>query len=203
MSKENNKYRKMALEADELTGLPEQQNTAEAGSAPQHGAAAESDDELSAEKLSEYAREEIAAAQAASGRGHFGIHGKAARKARKAERLHKQEVRRRARHIRSVREPKTAAGRFFYKYLHNFIGVSFLTAFLIVLLTETLARQTVYGGFAFMFMHPLIFLINVLIVFTTIALAMFFKRKLFMFVVLSALWTGFRSRRTISRRGSW
>lgn len=92
---------------------------------------------------------------------------------------------------RTRREPKTQAGRFLRKYLHNFIGISFLTAFLIVLLSETLARQTVYGGIVFFFTHPLVFLLNVLIVFATISLAMFFRRKLFMFIVLSALWSGF------------
>ena len=172
MSKEDNKYRRMAMAADELDGSGESpEDTAEG---------------LSVEDLSEYAREEVAAARQAAGRGPLGVLNKEARRQRRAAREHKQDVRYRARRIRAAGKQRTAAGRFFYKYLHNFIGVSFATAFLIVLLTETLARKTVYGGFAFLFMHPLVFLINVLIVFTTISLAMLFKRKLFMFTVLSA-----------------
>ena len=177
MSKEDNKYRRMAMAADELDGSGESpEDTAEG---------------LSVEDLSEYAREEVAAARQAAGRGPLGVLKKEARRQRRAAREHKQEVRYRARRIRAAGKQRTAAGRFFYKYLHNFIGVSFATAFLIVLLTETLARKTVYGGFLFLFTHPLVFLINVLIVFATISLAMLFKRKLFMFTVLSALWAGF------------
>ncbi|MCR5135323.1 MAG: sulfatase-like hydrolase/transferase [Clostridiales bacterium] len=158
MSKDENKYRKMAMAADEL---------------------------------SDYAQEEVAAARQAAGRGPLGMLKKDARRARRAAREHKQEVRSRARRIRSASKTRTAAGRFFYKYLHNFLGVTFMTAFLIVLVSETLARQTVYGGVLFLLQHPLVFLINVLIVFATITLAMFFRRKLFMFIVLSAAWLGF------------
>lgn len=80
---------------------------------------------------------------------------------------------------------------FYRRRLHNFLGVSFLVAFLITLLTETLAGQSVWAGFVFLFTKPVVFFINVLIVFATISLAMFFRHKLFVFVVLSAVWTTF------------
>ncbi len=174
------KYRKMAVAADEINTPAAEENKAAAEAV------------TGADSISDYAAEEVAAATAAKGRERFGALKRARRaKARRGDRKPSRAVRKRARRIHSFREPRTAAGRFFYRRVHNFLGVSFATAFLIVLLTETLARQTVYGGVAFLVMHPLVFLINVLIVFTTISLAMFFRRKMFFYIVLSALWTGF------------
>lgn len=79
---------------------------------------------------------------------------------------------------------------FYRRYLHNYLGVSAVLAILITLITETLARQTVYGGFLFCFQHPLVFLYNALIIFVCLSIGILFRHRIFAAVVVSSVWLG-------------
>ncbi len=89
---------------------------------------------------------------------------------------------------RAASQQGNAFYRFYRRYLHNFLGIAFMTAFLITLITETQARKTAFGGVAFLLQHPLVFLCNVLIVFATVSLALMFRHRLFFFSVFSIFW---------------
>ena len=80
--------------------------------------------------------------------------------------------------------------QFYRKYLHSYLGISALLSLAITLVTETLARQTVYGGFVFLFQHPLVFLLNALIIFVCFAIGLLFRHRIFVTVVVSCVWLG-------------
>ncbi|MCR5481346.1 MAG: sulfatase-like hydrolase/transferase [Clostridia bacterium] len=85
-------------------------------------------------------------------------------------------------------EEMTGFERFFYKYLHNGTAMCLLLAFSLNLIIETLARQTAFGGILYLAESPLVFLYNMLIIFATLAVALLFKRRAFMYFLISALW---------------
>ena len=57
------------------------------------------------------------------------------------------------------------------------------------LIVECLNRRGIMG-LAFPFMHPIIFIYNTLIIMTSMTLALFFKRRMFVYSVVSAFWIG-------------
>lgn len=77
---------------------------------------------------------------------------------------------------------------FFNKYLNNWICRCLLVAFLLNLFIETMARQSIVGGLAFLAQHPLVYLYNTLVVFTVLSLSMLFRRRIFALVMLSTIW---------------
>jgi len=76
----------------------------------------------------------------------------------------------------------------FQRYLHNALGLCLLLATLINLIIETLARQSLFGGLHFFMERPLTFLYNVLIIFAFLSVAILLKRRIFAYVIFSALW---------------
>lgn len=64
----------------------------------------------------------------------------------------------------------------------------FLAALILTLILEGLNRYSVIGGFAFAVESPALFLFNALLVLDTLYLCLFFKRRLFVFLLVSALW---------------
>ncbi len=65
-----------------------------------------------------------------------------------------------------------------------------IVAFFIYLFIEEFARVTSnpIGGILFLFQHPIIFLYNVLIIFSTMTLALLFKKRRFAWVIISLVW---------------
>lgn len=56
------------------------------------------------------------------------------------------------------------------------------------LIVEMLSRRSVLAGISHMVTHPLIFVYNSLIILLTLSLAMFTKRKLFAYIIISDIW---------------
>lgn len=79
---------------------------------------------------------------------------------------------------------------FYEKYLHNSLVFAAVWALLLNLIIETLARQTVsiFGGFTFLFQHPVVFLYNTLIIFASLLLATVFRRRAFVFIIIFVAW---------------
>lgn len=77
------------------------------------------------------------------------------------------------------------------KFTHNSFFVAAVWAVLLNLLIETLGRfptTTVFGGLQFMVQHPLIFFYNAMIIFATLVIASIFKRRLFVFTIITIFW---------------
>ena len=74
------------------------------------------------------------------------------------------------------------------KYLHNYIGLSIVAAIIIILIIETAARQTVYGGVVFMMQHPLVFLFNATIVFMCLSIGLLFRHRVFVSGCVAVTW---------------
>lgn len=79
---------------------------------------------------------------------------------------------------------------FYEKYLHNSLVFAAVWALLLNLIIETLARQTVsiFGGLTFLLQHPVVFLYNTLIIFASLLLATVFRRRVFVFTIVSVAW---------------
>jgi len=79
---------------------------------------------------------------------------------------------------------------FYKKHLRNSLVVCLVVAFLLNLIIETLARQSLpgLGGLLFMVTKPLVFFDNVLIIFATLSIATLFKRRAFVMTLVSSVW---------------
>ena len=79
---------------------------------------------------------------------------------------------------------------FYNKYLHNSLASSLILAFILELVIETLARQSLpgLGGLKFMVTDPLVFFDNVLIIFATLVISTIFKRRVFVKAIISSVW---------------
>lgn len=77
---------------------------------------------------------------------------------------------------------------FYKKYLHNCIVFSAVLAFVINLAIETLARHSLIQGLAFFIESPAVFLYNCIIIFATFSIVLVFRRRLFFYVIIAALW---------------
>lgn len=65
-----------------------------------------------------------------------------------------------------------------------------ITAWVLTLFIEMLSRHSFVGGFEFMVYHVRYFFSNFTIIFCTMSLCLFFKRRYFALAVVSLLWTG-------------
>lgn len=74
------------------------------------------------------------------------------------------------------------------KSFTNAFSVSAILAFLLNLIIETLARQNILGGVQFLLDSPLVFIYNVIIIFSTLCIASIFKRRVFFMTIVSTLW---------------
>lgn len=74
------------------------------------------------------------------------------------------------------------------KYLNNCLAMSLFLAFLLNLIIESLARKSLMNGLDFIADSPLVFFYNVLIIFTTLSIALLFKRRIFVYVLVSIFW---------------
>lgn len=63
-----------------------------------------------------------------------------------------------------------------------------LIPLLLVLIIECLNRKSVISGVVYMFERPALFLFNTLIIMLTVSVALFFKREIFVYTVISMIW---------------
>lgn len=88
----------------------------------------------------------------------------------------------------TIHEVETMDKRKFYK--NSFVYAA-VWAFALNLIIETLGRfttQGLAGGISFLFHNPIVFLYNALIIFTTMVVASIFKRRVFVFTIVSIFW---------------
>lgn len=77
---------------------------------------------------------------------------------------------------------------FYRKYLRNSIVFSAVLALVMNLFIETMARHSLIESFRFFVESPAVFLFNSFIIFATYSIVLLFRRKIFWYVVISALW---------------
>ena len=70
---------------------------------------------------------------------------------------------------------------------HPFISFA-IWAFLLNLIMECLGRRSLIAGVAYLFHSPILFIYNVLIILMTLSVALLFKRRLFVSVLVSLFW---------------
>ncbi|MBR5230005.1 MAG: LTA synthase family protein [Firmicutes bacterium] len=88
----------------------------------------------------------------------------------------------------TIHEVETMDKRKFYK---NIFVYSAVGALIINLILETLGRFSttdLLGGVRFMFTHPTIFLYNSMIIFATLVVASIFRRRVFVFTIITIFW---------------
>lgn len=71
--------------------------------------------------------------------------------------------------------------------LNPYLSITILS-FILCLLIESLSRHNPLGGFIFMFKHPLAFLYDTALIFTTLFFSMFFKKRSAVLTLVSLLW---------------
>ena len=77
---------------------------------------------------------------------------------------------------------------FYRKYLRNSIVFSAVLALVMYLFIETMARHSLIQSIVFFAENPGVFLFNTFIIFATYSIVLFFRRKIFWYVIVSALW---------------
>lgn len=77
---------------------------------------------------------------------------------------------------------------FYRKYLRNTLVFSAVLALVMNLFIETMARHSLFGSLGFFVQSPAVFLFNAFIIFATYSIVLFFRRKIFWYVVVSAVW---------------
>lgn len=64
---------------------------------------------------------------------------------------------------------------------------TFVYSFILALIIECLNRRSI-SGLVYPFLHPVIFIYNTMIIMTSMAVALFFKRKIFTYCVIAFIW---------------
>ena len=86
------------------------------------------------------------------------------------------------------------ASKYFDADLHEgrYIGLMALSALAIYIYIEEFARLTTgpLEGIRWVFTHPVVFIYNTLIIFATMTLALLFKRRRFVWFMISVVWLG-------------
>lgn len=77
---------------------------------------------------------------------------------------------------------------FFNKYLRNHIALMIVTAIVLNLFIETMARHNPVQSVFFMIQSPLVFLVNVLIILAVLSLSMLFRKRIFVMSILTIPW---------------
>lgn len=80
---------------------------------------------------------------------------------------------------------------FFEKFIHNSFAFAIIWACFLNLVIETLGRYStvgIFGGIQFVIQEPIIFCYNALIIFATILIASVFRRRTFVFTIISIFW---------------
>lgn len=77
---------------------------------------------------------------------------------------------------------------FYNKYLKNYVVLLIVTAIVLNLVIETLARHSLIQGVLFMVQSPLVFICNTLLILSLISLSLLFRRRIFAMSMLSLVW---------------
>ena len=92
----------------------------------------------------------------------------------------------------TIQEVETIGKRkFVLKAVHTSFAGAAVWALLLNLVIETLGRMpttSIWGGFQFLIDEPIVFLYNTLIIFATLVIASVFKRRVFVFTIVSLFW---------------
>lgn len=70
----------------------------------------------------------------------------------------------------------------------NIIFICFWIAFALNYAIEAFSRHSAIEGFEYLFGSPLVFLLNTIIIFATLSVALLTKRRIFLTVMISAIW---------------
>lgn len=75
-------------------------------------------------------------------------------------------------------------------FFNNSFVIAFIAAVFLNLFIETVSRQSTpfIGGFMYMIQQPLVFLANTLIIYATLSICAFFRRRTFVLCLVSSLW---------------
>jgi phosphoglycerol transferase MdoB-like AlkP superfamily enzyme len=68
--------------------------------------------------------------------------------------------------------------------------VSTVLSFVVLIFIESWGYKTPVGGFIFLIKHPGAFVVNWIIIFTTLSVARLFRRRIFVYTVISVVWAG-------------
>lgn len=79
------------------------------------------------------------------------------------------------------------AKAFYLKYFHNALGFSVALALVLNFAIESLSRKGIAPAFIFMGDHTLVFLYNALIIFAILSVTILFRRRVFVFSLLSTI----------------
>ncbi len=74
--------------------------------------------------------------------------------------------------------------RKYMNYVLRYIGIPVLLEFII----ESLNRKSIVSGVGYLFERPSLFVFNTLIIMLTVSIALFFKREIFVFTTVCAVW---------------
>ncbi len=74
--------------------------------------------------------------------------------------------------------------RKYLSYVLRYIGIPVLLEFII----ESLNRKSLVSGVGYLFERPSLFVFNTLIIMLTVSIALFFKREIFVFTTVCAVW---------------
>ena len=81
--------------------------------------------------------------------------------------------------------------KFYEKFIHNSFVFAAVWSLILNLVIETLGRfstTSVWGGIQFFFDKPLVFLYNAMILFATLLVASVFRRRVFVFTIVTIFW---------------
>jgi len=90
---------------------------------------------------------------------------------------------------KKIRE-KTRIEKFHAKYIRDTLWVPAILAVILNFAIESMARQSIGGGAAYLVGSPLVFLYNALIIFATMSLGLLFRRKVLIYLFMSLIWMG-------------
>lgn len=77
---------------------------------------------------------------------------------------------------------------FVTKYLGNMAIQAGIIAIILELIIESLGHKSFFGGAIFLFTSPLVFLLNTIIIFATLSIAWLFRRRIFVYTIVSVAW---------------
>lgn len=102
----------------------------------------------------------------------------------------KEKAKERFRKIKAVIGKGYSKFNTFFSEKNN-LYTTLVVVFLPIALTlavEMISRASFLAGFAFLFQHPVAFLVNALIIACTVLIALLFKRRVFVYLIVSAFW---------------
>lgn len=72
--------------------------------------------------------------------------------------------------------------------LHTWLAKCFVLAFFLEMLLEMLGRRSIFSGVVFLIHSPFVFFYNTIIIFFTLLFALFLRKRVFGFVIISSIW---------------